>query len=389
MVVRQAIAWTAFALALVPAWAEPQCDLLAPAPGDTMRVAQFEPVMLQARLQEGGQPVSGSTVFMTAVVLRPDGAKERESLWDDGAAAHRDETAGDGVFSGVFAKSELVGTYSVTHVKTQVSGVERWHEMGRRFEVIGGPPKVQVSITQEEERPATGAVVLTVRLISSYTGGPQTVNLTTRSGIPTIDPETQVLEPAQPASATLTYPSESLSGLMSGHTLRDELIISTEVAQEELVTPIEQSVAYEPLLPTWVWLVIVIGVLGAGALTMLAITNRPVPLRGVLRISTTGSGTPPAGAPELSLTSLGKRRITFGSSSKCDVVLPGLPAHRNWALSSIREGNKRKLRFSCPPQGSSVSTLVDGVECTMSRTLDFDADTTIEIGDYRIRRTMF
>lgn len=85
-------------------------SVLLAADSDKLSYAYPESMHLSAVVHSGA-PIRGANVV--ASVVRPDGSHALLDLADDGAPAHGDELAGDGIYSGRFAAWNLPGAYTV------------------------------------------------------------------------------------------------------------------------------------------------------------------------------------------------------------------------------------------------------------------------------------
>ena len=98
------------------AWA--QVQIVSPRKGERLTAGQV--VRVDARLAAAS---SEQPTYLTAVVTDPDGIAEVAGLRDDGRAA--DETAGDGLWSGLYRGGEKAGAYRV-QVKALVGSETTW-----------------------------------------------------------------------------------------------------------------------------------------------------------------------------------------------------------------------------------------------------------------------
>ena len=83
-------------------------------------VSKNEPLILRATPTHLGMNVTGATV--TGQVVHPNGTRSTITLFDDGAATHRDQSAADGVYSALFNSYSGFGTYTFNLKYENTSG---------------------------------------------------------------------------------------------------------------------------------------------------------------------------------------------------------------------------------------------------------------------------
>ncbi len=362
----------------IPAPAQVECLLLyPPLEADVVEITQFEELRIAATARREGIPIRGEDIYLTAIVERADGAIERVSLHDSGELAHQDERRGDGVFTNVLKKTDVVGEYNIASIKTWVHRHEQFHSINRRVRVIGGPPALTVSVEGVQETLAS--VELTITLTSEYEEGPQTVTLESGSGLATIDPQVQTLNPGKPAQAIMRYSREDAERLVKDGTLRDELIITAKEAEERLVKEIEVD-RPPPPTPWWYWLIAAMAVVSVGS-AIYWFVSQPPPLTGILKLEVAGQS-----GKRVDLTRLRTRRVVLGNVRGAHMHLPDLPKGKRWTIAALRD--RQMLRLQCP-RGVQAETVVNNVTCAEGRSFKRGENVSIEIGNHKLQLTQF
>jgi hypothetical protein len=96
------------------------------------RVIKGQKTILKARVERDRIVQKGAGAFLTAIVTKPDGARVRVPLYDDGT--HSDEQAQDGLFTAVFDETDVEGDYRV-NLKAQVADTETFLPVPLAFRI--------------------------------------------------------------------------------------------------------------------------------------------------------------------------------------------------------------------------------------------------------------
>ncbi len=387
--------WVSFLLCIALATAlgagEVQVELLKPT--GTTTVKQFASTAIRARITEDGHPLTGASVYLTAVVVTPSGSKERVSLWDDGSADHGDAAAGDGVYCNQFLSTTTPGMYRIPKIKSKANEVEKWQEVAGAFEVTPAdeaPLGVRVSNPHFDE---LGAVEFTVEVRSTFGGAAQTATVATGSGKGTLAPDRMVIPPSGSARATGSYTATEVKSLASGGFLKDTIIATSDLTRKTVEEPLQFELPPPPVPPWKTWLIrlgIPVALLLVLALVGWAIwrARQGFVFHGVMKTTASGGADPPSPA-ELYLTPRNrKKQLLLGNHPRADIKLPSLPQDKVWTVKSVKEGQKRLGQVVCP-EAAGVATKVDGIETTRGRAFDAKSEAVIEIGDYTIEFSQF